>query len=62
MKKKSKPTEAEKKWAIEQAIKWPQIPMGYGAGGAIGGLGGGLSWMDADVVGRAQKLLTFIKD
>lgn len=49
------------RWAIEMAMRWPVI-----SSGGIGGAGlyqGGLPpcMTDADVIGRAVKIITWIK-
>jgi len=65
MKKKLKPTKKEKMWAVEQAVKWP---INYYSGGSGFGanqtftVGANYGHYDADVIGRAKKLLDFLND
>jgi hypothetical protein len=58
---KSRATEAQKRWAIETAVKWPQIAQGTGGGGYMSG-GMGIIYVDADLISRAKKLLDFLND
>lgn len=68
MAKKQKPKKHSpelKRWAIEQAMRWPQVhcATNYTAGGTGHTMWiGGSQYADADIVGRAQKLLEFLKD
>jgi hypothetical protein len=55
-------------WCIEMALRWPtvRIPPSYGqvAGAAIGGVYGQFQHereVDADVIGRAAKILAWVK-
>jgi hypothetical protein len=58
-----KPTNAHdsvelRRWCIEQALRWPTYTTGYLSNQAFGGIGGGggYSYQDADVIGRAAKI------
>ncbi len=49
--------EAElRRWCIEQAIRWPMYgPYGAVSGGGFGGK------VEADVIGRAERLLKWVR-
>lgn len=53
-----------RRWAVEQAVKWPQVLISSaGSGsGAVWTSGPGTSYVDADVIGRAEKLVTYVLD
>jgi hypothetical protein len=48
-----------RKWAVEQAVKWPQITMG---GGSMSQTYTGIHYVDADVIGRAKRLVAYVLD
>jgi hypothetical protein len=51
-----------RRWCIEQATHWPTYTVGYGhVAQGIGGMAGpGYSNQDADVIGRAKKILDWV--
>jgi hypothetical protein len=55
----TKAEQAIRQWAIEQAVKWPQVATN--ADGLNSGMNySGPAYTDADVLGRAEKLLRFV--
>lgn len=66
--KKPKYAKKDRMWAVEQAVRWPTVqyiqPQYSGAlGSAQYTIHSGASgYYDADVIGRAEKLLKFIQD
>lgn len=50
------------RWAIEMAMKWPVVTT-YAPGGGVYSAGGGLGSQqsDADVIGRANKIMAWVK-
>lgn len=47
-----------RRWCIEQAVKWPFEPGSSFASATIGVCG---SYKEADVIGRAERLLSWVK-
>jgi hypothetical protein len=47
-----------KRWCIEQASRWPTNTEGGGGGGSYGGMG--YRYVDADLIGRAQKIFEWV--
>lgn len=67
MKRKPKPSANEvelRRWCIEMATKWPQTTVHRSSpGGPYGGMGGNYSTsevVEADVIGRADRLLAWV--
>jgi hypothetical protein len=50
-----------RRWAIDVAVRWPVHHFGGGGYNALQGVGGSCSEYDVDLIGRAQKLLAFVK-
>lgn len=48
------------RWCIEMAIRWPVHSTG-GYGGGVGGIPYPKGEVDADVLGRASKIMAWIK-
>jgi hypothetical protein len=44
-----------RRWCVELALRWPTITE-YGTGGAVGGS----RTIDADVIGRAEKIRQYV--
>lgn len=51
-------SEDTRRWCIEQAIRWPRVADSHS--GAYGGMSVSRSEIDADIIGRAQKIFDWI--
>ncbi len=51
------------RWAIEMALRWPTVTEYSAAGVYSHGLPGGINrQMDCDVIGRANKIIAWVKE
>lgn len=52
------------RWCIEMAIRWPTITSYGGNAHGVYSAGGGLGsqQVDADVIGRANKIMAWVKE
>lgn len=54
--------QALRRWAVEQAVKWPQVMTGSNHSSGASVWNSGPNYQDADVIGRAEKLVAYVLD
>lgn len=51
-----------RRWCIEKAMQWPKETVDYGYGGGAYGMSSVRREEDADVIGRAKKILDWLTE